>query len=521
MVFSSIIFIFFFLPIVLCGYYLLSLPAMAGFASRFWRQMSNLFLLLASLVFYFWGENFLVWIIITTTFIDYMCGLLISGGLYHRKIQKLEVGAPTCACGTTGAGRTCLQKLGLLISICSNLGFICVFKYFNFGVDSYNNLVTELGLSAFRWNDAVRITLPLGISFYTFQSMSYTIDVYRGHVSATRNLINYACYVTMFPQLVAGPIIRYKDVAKQLVHRATTRSLFVSGVNRFILGLGKKVIIANTVAVPAEKIFALAANDLTTSVAWLGVVCYTLQIYFDFSGYSDMAIGLGRMFGFEFLENFNYPYISKSMREFWRRWHISLSTWFRDYLYIPLGGSRCPAARTYFNLIVVFFLCGLWHGAYWTFVVWGLYHGLFLILERLWLGKFLAKRHAVISQTYTLLAIMCGWVIFASDTLSHAVSFFASMSGFARGSDTANSVSWYLTLDVRIALIIGIIFSMPVLPALDEYWKRFMASRKGILKAALEMQFSFVCVIGLSLVLIISLMLLSAGTHNPFIYFRF
>ncbi len=511
MVFSSIIFVFFFLPIVLAGYYLLSLPALVGFAPKFWRQMSNLFLLLASLVFYFWGENFLIWIIITTTSIDYICGLLISGGLYRRKIQKLEIGAP----------RTRLQKLGLLISICSNLGFICVFKYFNFGVDSYNNLVTELGLSAFRWNDAIRITLPLGISFYTFQSMSYTIDVYRGYMRATRNLINFACYVTMFPQLVAGPIIRYKDVAKQLVHRAATRSLFVSGISRFILGLGKKVIIANTVAVPAEKIFALPANDLTTGVAWLGVVCYTLQIYFDFSGYSDMAIGLGRMFGFEFRENFDYPYISKSMREFWRRWHISLSTWFRDYLYIPLGGSHRSTERTYFNLIVVFFLCGLWHGAYWTFVVWGLYHGLFLILERLWLGEFLAKRHAVISQTYTLLVIMCGWVIFASDTFSHAISFLAAMSGFAKVSGTAHSVSWYLSRDVRIALIIGIVFSMPVLPALDECWKKFMISRKGMLKTTLELQFSFVYVIGLSLVLVISLMLLSAGTHNPFIYFRF
>jgi len=511
MVFSSIIFIFFFLPIVLAGYYLLSLSAMVGYSPKFWRRASNLFLLLASLAFYFWGEKFLVWIVITSTFIDYVCGLIISGGLYRRKIQKLEPGKP----------RTRLQKFGLVASICSNLAFLCVFKYFNFGVENYNNIVTALGLSTILWDDAIRITLPLGISFYTFQSMSYTIDVYRGQVRATRNLIDFACYVAMFPQLVAGPIIRYKHVAKQLVHRVATRQLFVSGVNRFILGLGKKVLIANTVAIPAEKIFALPTDELTSGVAWFGAFCYTLQIYFDFSGYSDMAIGLGRMLGFEFRENFDYPYISKSIREFWRRWHISLSTWFRDYIYIPLGGSRCSTARTYFNLMVVFFLCGLWHGASWTFVVWGFYHGLFLILERLWLGKFLANRHAIISQSYTFLVVICGWVIFASDTFSHAMSFLAAMAGFAKGTSTAHSVSWYLSRDIRIAIIIGVIFSMPVLPAFIGWWNRVRASLKGRALTALELPFSLLHIVGLSLILLICMMLLSAGTHNPFIYFRF
>lgn len=511
MVFSSIIFIFFFLPIALGGYYLLSLPALLGYRQKYWRRASNLFVLLASLVFYFWGEKFLVWIVITSTLIDYICGLLISAGLYRRKIQKLLINTQ----------RSRLQKFGLILSICSNLAFLGTFKYFNFGVENYNNLVTALGLSTLRWEDAIRITLPLGISFYTFQSMSYTIDVYRGRVRATRNLIDFACYVTMFPQLVAGPIVRYHDVAKQLVSRVITRELFASGVSRFILGLGKKVLVANTVAMTAEKIFALGTSELTTGVAWLGATAYTIQIYFDFSGYSDMAIGLGRMLGFNFRENFNYPYISKSVREFWQRWHISLSTWFRDYLYIPLGGSRCSTGRTYLNLLAVFFLCGLWHGASWTFVVWGFYHGLFLILERLWLGKFLSKRHAIISQTYTVLVVMCGWVLFASDTLSHATSFLAAMAGFDKASSTANNISWYLSSDVRLALIIGVIFSMPVLPTLGRWWEGLYASRKDKIILALEPPRLFFYVTGLSMILLICLMLLSAGTHNPFIYFRF
>ena len=511
MVFSSIIFLFFFLPIALGGYYLLSLPWLMGSGQKYWRRASNLFLLLASLVFYFWGETFLVWIVITSTFIDYLCGLLISGGLYRREILKLQENAP----------RTRLQKLGLVISICSNMAFLGVFKYFNFGVDNYNSLVTTLGFSGLQWKDAIRVTLPLGISFYTFQSMSYTIDVYRGRVRATRNLIDFACYVTMFPQLVAGPIVRYSDIARQLVARVITRELFVSGVSRFILGLGKKVLIANTVALTAEQIFALPTGELTTGVAWLGVVAYTLQIYFDFSGYSDMAIGLGRMLGFDFKENFNYPYISKSVQEFWRRWHISLSTWFRDYLYIPLGGSRCSAKRTYFNLVVVFYLCGLWHGASWTFVVWGLYHGVFLVLERLWLAEFLSKRHNIVRHAYMLLVVSCGWVIFASDTFSQAIGFLGAMAGFAKESATTHDIYEFLSRDIRMALIAGVIFSMPVLPALGRWWERLMALRKGPVTAALELPFSFLYVIGLSTVLIMSLILLSAGTHNPFIYFRF
>ncbi|MFC1635034.1 MBOAT family O-acyltransferase [Planctomycetota bacterium] len=511
MVFSSIIFLFLFLPLVLGMYHLLFLPVSLGFGQNFWRRLSNLFLLLSSLVFYFWGETFLVWIVITSTFIDYVCGLIISGGMIRRKAGKKSSENP----------RLLREKLGFAISVCSNLAFLGIFKYFNFGVESYNRFLEVVGLSELALNDVMRITLPLGISFYTFQSMSYTIDVYRGQVKATRNLIDFACYVTMFPQLVAGPIVRYRDIADQLVSRVMTREHFASGVSRFILGLGKKVIVANMVSVVAENIFELPASNLTCSVAWLGSIAYAIQIYFDFSGYSDMAIGLGRMFGFDFKENFNYPYISQSVQEFWRRWHISLSTWFRDYLYIPLGGSRGSTKRTYFNLITVFFLCGLWHGASWTFVVWGFYHGLFLILERVWLGQFLKRLPGMLRHIYTLLVILCGWVLFTSATLPHGLRFLAVMFGFGESTGAVQELSWHLTRDVKMALLAGVIFSMPVLPALARLKENLAQSYQGRVRAAVELPFAVCRTIGLYLILIVCLMFLSAGTHNPFIYFRF
>jgi len=511
MVFSSIIFLFLFLPLALGIYHLLFLPVTLGFGQKFWRRASNLFLLFASLVFYFWGEQFLVWIVITSTLIDFVCGLLVSAGTPSAENPKL---------GLNG-GRPGLRKFALVTSICSNLAFLGVFKYFNFGVDSYNNLIGMAGLSGLRLENVIRITLPLGISFYTFQSMSYTIDVYRGKIKATRNLIDFACYVTMFPQLVAGPIIRYRDIASQLVHRVMSLELFASGVRRFIIGLGKKVLIANTVAIIADKVFELPISKLSTGVAWLGIVAYTLQIYYDFSGYSDMAIGLGRMLGFKFQENFNYPYISRSVREFWRRWHISLSSWFRDYLYIPLGGSRCSTTRTYFNLVLVFFLCGLWHGASVTFIAWGIYHGVFLILERTRLRNLFSKLPGVFGYVYALLVVMCGWVIFTSETLSYAAGYLAAMAGFTEGAGVADSVSQYLSRDTRMALIIGVIFAAPLLPALKNCRERLVLSCSRIVGTVLESGFSAFRVASLCAILIICMMFLSAGTHNPFIYFRF
>jgi len=511
MVFSSIIFVHFFLPIVLIGYFILIMPAILNSKRSSWWHAGNFFLLISSLVFYFWGEKYLIWIIITSTLIDYFCGLLISGGFSRGQIVKLTPDAP----------RSFRQKFGLALSICSNLVFLGVFKYFNFGVDSYNHFMSTLGLSTLEWTNAVRITLPLGISFYTFQSMSYTIDVYRGHVQATRNLIDFACYVTMFPQLVAGPIVRYHDIADKLHNRLISYELFASGVSRFIIGLGKKLLIANTVSVAAEQILAIPTNEINGSVAWLGIVCYTVQIYFDFSGYSDMAIGLGRMFGFSFMENFNYPYISRSMREFWQRWHISLSTWFRDYLYIPLGGSRISTKRTYLNLVIVFTLCGLWHGASWVFVVWGLYHGFFLVIERMWLGKFLAGRHPLFGHVYALIVIMCGWVIFACDTLPHAVGYLSAMFGFTKNVSSVQDIDWFLTREIRIALIAGIIFSMPTLPGFVELCDRLLVWLKGVSRTAATIIFGAFRVIGLCALFVICVMYLSAGTHNPFIYFRF
>ncbi|MFA7172426.1 MAG: MBOAT family O-acyltransferase [Kiritimatiellia bacterium] len=502
MVFSSIIFLFLFLPITLLVYHLLFLPvSLKHKAATIWRHLANLFLLSSSLIFYFWGEVWLVWIILASTFIDFFCGLMISGAFHKGRIEKLEKNQP----------RTTLQKTGLLISLVSNLAFLFFFKYFNFGVDSFNALAPE----AWRLHDVIRVTLPLGISFYTFQSMSYTIDVYRGHVKATRNIIDFSAFVTLFPQLVAGPIVRYQTIADQLVHRTITLASFSSGVQRFILGLAKKVLIANTVARTADWVFSLSEDQLTTPLAWAGILCYTLQIYFDFSGYSDMAIGLGRMLGFNFLENFNYPYISRSIQEFWSRWHISLSTWFRDYLYIPLGGNQRGNTRTYINLLLVFFLCGLWHGASWTFVVWGLYHGLFLIIERAGFKKTLNRIPSVFSHVYTLLVVMGGWVFFACDDFGQSLYFFRTLAGLNHAV-TAVYYQEYFCLDVQIAIVWGIFFSTPLLQLIS------YGNQKAIDKiGAISHVTALLQVVGLFSLLVFSAMFLSSGTFNPFIYFRF
>lgn len=511
MVFSSVIFVFFFLPIVLIGYFAIVAPAIWNSRRHLWWQAANTFLLISSLVFYFWGEKSLVWVIIASPMINYVCGLIISGAYRPGDIKQLEPGMP----------RNRLQKAGLIVAVTANLAILGVFKYFNFGVESLGHLMTTLGLSNWVRPDAIRIALPLGISFYTFQSMSYTIDVYRGQVRATRNLIDFSCYVTLFPQLVAGPIVRYRDIADQLRSRTITWGLFAAGVNRFVIGLAKKMLIANTVSVAAEEIFALPTASLSPGVAWLGAVCYAVQIYFDFSGYSDMAIGLGYMLGFTFPENFNYPYISQSIREFWQRWHISLSTWFRDYLYIPLGGNRRSPVRTYLNLTIVFLLCGLWHGANWTFVLWGAYHGSLLVLERVWLGGFLARRHSLIRHIYALLAILCGWVIFASPSVGHAGGFLAAMFGFASDAAATRQINWYLTREVRLALIVGVVFSMPVLPALAEAIERGLLKLEGPARLAATAVLPVFRLLCLYALLGFCAMFLSAGTHNPFIYFRF
>jgi alginate O-acetyltransferase complex protein AlgI len=503
MVFSSITFLFLFLPLVLAVVHAIELPGRLGICPRLCRQLANLFLLLSSLLFYAWGETVLIWVMLLTASIDYGCGMAIAGGFRPGPIEPLCV----------GGSRTALQKAAVWASVVSNLALLGFFKYFGFGLENYNRLVAAAGLDALQWHTTLKIALPLGISFYTFQSMSYTIDVYRGHVRATRNPIDFVCYVTLFPQLVAGPIVRYVDVARELVERAVTAADFARGVTRFTLGLGKKVLIANTVASLADRIFSLPADQLHFKEAWLGVIAYTLQIYFDFSGYSDMAIGMGRMLGFHFPENFCHPYAARSIQDFWRRWHISLSTWFRDYLYIPLGGSRGTPAQTYRNLLLVFLLCGLWHGAGWTFIAWGLWHGMFLVLERLGLGRQLERRWGVVGHAYALVVVMFGWVLFRAENLAQAGTFFRAMCGFGT---TLGHTSGLLTNDTKLALVLGLVLAMPLAAA----WQR-LAGQRTLQGPALELALQVVRTVGTSAVFILAAMWLASGTYNPFIYFRF
>jgi alginate O-acetyltransferase complex protein AlgI len=483
MLFSEPVFVFLFLPLLFLAY---------GFAPR---AAKNTILLLASLLFYAWGEKSFVLVMLGSIAFNYLVGLLVEAGRSRG-----------------------LHKLFLILGVAGNLGLLAVFKYATFLVTNLNLLLAGLKLPPIHMQP---VHLPIGISFFTFQAMSYIIDLYRGHAEVQRNPIRVALYITLFPQLIAGPIVRYRNIARRLAHRTVTRAGFDQGIRRFILGLGKKMLLANVLAVPADRIFGIPTQQLTTPVAWLGTICYALQIYFDFSGYSDMAIGLGRMFGFRFLENFNYPYISRSITEFWRRWHISLSTWYRDYLYIPLGGNRRGTLRTYLNLVIVFFLCGLWHGASWTFVVWGLFHGTFLVLERLGPGQFLASRRPALQHVYVLLVLLVSWVIFRCETLAQASGMLAALAGLAQGSRLEHHLSLYLDTEVMIALAVGVIACAPVLPGL----MRGLTRRRRALQRASRPGFDTLRAVGetaaLMLVFLISLTWMAAGTYNPFLYFRF
>ncbi len=479
MVFSSVIFIFFFLPIVLLIYHLSS------------NRYKNLILLFASLFFYAWGETIIVFVMLTSAVVDFLCGLIIESG---RK------------------------KTGLIISICSNLLFLGFFKYFNFTFDNFNIILNWLDINSERFRNVPNIALPIGISFYTFQTMSYTIDVYRGNVKANRNFIEFAAFVTMFPQLVAGPIVRYIDIHKQLKKKNISIANFNQGIERFVIGLAKKVLIANSFAIIADTVFATPTNELATSWAWIGIIAYTFQIYFDFSGYSDMAIGLGKMFGFDFLENFNYPYISRSIKEFWRRWHISLSSWFRDYLYIPLGGSRVKVSRIYLNLFIVFFVTGLWHGASWNFVVWGLFHGLFIVLERIGLDKILNKMWQPLAHFYALLVVVVGWVFFRAETLPDALNYLQVLFVFNTGSIATSSYLYYhfMNMELLIMVCCAIIFSMPTYHFIKEFFYKQIQSQKE--KLAI---FQYLRVTTLFLLFFTSTIFVVSESYNPFIYFRF
>ncbi len=512
MVFSSTLFLFIFLPTVLGLYYILYLPVRLNIFPHFFLRSCNTLLLAVSLLFYFWGETWLVFLMITSSAVDYLSGLIITNGW-----KKSEV--PLAV--DSSQARSRVQKFGLLFSIGTNLGLLGFFKYFNFFIDSYNAALSSSGIESLLIRDAIQISLPLGISFYTFQSMSYTIDIYRGQIPATRNFLDFACYVTLFPQLVAGPIVRYRDVATQLVSRYIDVELVAAGITRFAFGLAKKVLIANSVSIVADAIFALPPGELSAPTAWLGITCYTLQIYFDFSGYSDMAIGLGMMLGFRFPENFNYPYIAQNIQDFWRRWHISLSSWFRDYLYIPLGGNKLGAVSTYRNLFTVFFLCGLWHGASWTFVAWGMYHGLFLVVERLGLGRILNRLPRIFRHVYALVIVMVGWVLFRAENFDQALRFTMAMFTVGTPVPDLHPMVSFIQLDILTAIIAGIFLSAPLVPAVVRYKEKWIASTEGPSGNAIELVWQasrYACVM---LLLCASVVWLGSGTHNPFIYFRF
>jgi alginate O-acetyltransferase complex protein AlgI len=480
--FTEPTFLFVFLPAVLALSF-----ALNGFRSR---RPVNMLLVAASVVFYASGSGAFTSLILASIAVNYGAALGIDR-----------------ARGTPWAKRL------LALTVVANLLSLAVFKYAGFLAVNLNAVLSELGGGAV---PVPAIALPIGISFFTFHAVSYVVDVYRRDAVAQKGPVEAALYLLFFPQLIAGPIIRYRDIAAQLASRAVDLDGLSIGVRRFVIGLGKKMLIANIVALPADRIFAMPPGELTAAHAWLATVCYTLQIYFDFSGYSDMAIGLAHLFGFRFKENFDYPYVARSIQEFWRRWHLSLSAWFRDYVYVPLGGNRVPPHRVYVNLVTVFFLCGLWHGASWTFVVWGLYHGAFLVLERLGRATALARLPRPLGHVYALLVVMVGWVFFRAESLTAAAGMLRAMAGLSPGLATVYGIGWYLTPEVLLAMAAGIAGSTPIWPAMAARFARAEAGgpRLGPLPSALA------CA-ALAAVFAGSAMLIAAHTYNPFIYFRF
>lgn len=467
MVFSSATFLFLFLPAVLILYYN---PVFKSLTFR------NAVLIFSSIFFYAWGEPFFVLLMLASIMINWIFGLGVA------KYKENNVSK---------------AKLCVALSVVVNLGMMFVFKYLTFTLENINALFgTDV--------NTLNIALPIGISFFTFQAMSYVIDVYRGDGTVQKNPFNVALYISFFPQLIAGPIVRYQTIAEQINFRKENFDDFSGGVYRFMLGFVKKVLIANNVAAVADEIFG--TDGISVSTAWIGAIAYTLQIFFDFSGYSEMAIGLGKMFGFHFLENFDYPYISKSVSEFWRRWHISLGTWFRDYVYFPLGGSRVKKkSRLVFNLFVVWFLTGVWHGANWTFVVWGLMYFVILTLEKLF--NFPQKLR-FFSHIYTMLFVIIGWVIFRAESLTQAVDYLKTMF-FISGADVFDEKALFFLDNYKFYLIAGILASFPIMPKIKEKIK---------INPTVYSCVSAVC---LFILFVISLTFTIKGSYNPFIYFNF
>ncbi|HCK54848.1 MAG TPA: hypothetical protein DIC23_16645 [Planctomycetaceae bacterium] len=477
MVFSSHLFVFYFLPLALLLYY-----AAPG-------RLRHVLLTALSYLFYGWANPLFVVLMGFSTAVDYWCGRVISG----EPIEEVP-----------GSVRSRHQKAALAVSIFTNLSLLGFFKYFNFGVDSFNALATSLGAPDWQWDTFFRITLPLGISFYTFQSMSYTIDVYRGHAAPISNPIDFACYVSMFPQLVAGPIIRFHEVARQLEHREHSLEKIARGTALFSLGLAKKVLLANSCGLLADVVFDAGSRDCLD--AWIGLLAYSFQIYFDFSGYSDMAIGLGLMLGFTFPKNFDSPYRSASITEFWQRWHLSLSNWLRDYLYIPLGGNRLGPSRTYVNLAMVMLLGGLWHGAAWTFVAWGALHGTALAVERA-LGKqsLYDRLPRPVRVTITFLVVAIGWVFFRSNSLSDAGDFLRSLAGVTTSVPGNSLLSGMTHQPWLLGWLLAAAIVTWTAPQSWDWTRRITIPRAVVL-------------VGLFW---ISLLLLTTQSFNPFIYFIF
>ena len=473
LLFSSNIFLFFFLPAVIFIYYVLL---------KWSRPLQNVFLLLASLFFYAWGEPKFVLVMMLSIVINWAAGLFVSS---YR-----------------ASGKDSAAKAALAASVVFNLIIIFIFKYLNFTVENINSLA---GMNL----KVPGIALPIGISFFTFQAVSYVVDVYRGKGTAQKNILYVGLYISFFPQLIAGPIVRYEDVADQIAGRRESLDDFCSGARRFVIGFCKKILIANNVAIVADMAFGLSADGkLGAGMAWLGALAYTLQIFYDFSGYSDMAIGLGSMFGFHFLENFNYPYISRSATEFWRRWHMSLGTWFRDYVYIPMGGSRVSMPRHIFNLFVVWLCTGIWHGANWTFILWGLMYFVLLVFEKYTgFNKLTGKGAGALKWVYTMFFIIMGWILFRADNLGSAAEYYRACFG-AGGSTAIDNAFLEYSRQYAVYLLAGALFATPAAKLAGERikWPKIA----GVVYAA-----------GLTALFIASVSFLVKGSYNPFIYFNF
>ena len=467
MIFSSILFLYVFLPITIIIYFLSP------------KKIRNFILLVASLFFYAWGEVKYLFLMLFTTVIDYIFAILIDN---YKSSKK--------------------RKVVLLIAIACNLLILGYFKYSVFFMDIFNS-VFHLNISY------KKLALPIGISFYTFQTLSYVVDVYLKKVKVQKNIITFGCYVTMFPQLIAGPIVKYHDIEKEIIKRKETVAKFGYGVEKFVFGLGKKVLLANNIGLVWNTVSSQNYQDTSILLLWLGIICYTFQIYFDFSGYSDMAVGLGYMFGFKFPKNFNYPYISKSITEFWRRWHISLSTWFKEYVYIPLGGNRNGIVKQCRNILIVWTLTGLWHGASFNFMAWGLYYGVLLLIEKFILKDILNKLPNFLKSIYTMFCVIIGWVFFASTDFTEAFLYIKGMFGLLGNSFIDSSFKYYLSSNI-IVLIICIIAATPL----------FSRLLKNIKRKQNTMSYVFIMVIQVIIILVSTSYLLN-DSYNPFLYFRF